>query len=102
MPHYFATYDIKSVPSDPHSKVRSEASSFGWYTFETDYQGDHSKLPNTCIEGQFDNLLHAQQRFHALINEARHLSSDGLILEKHIIMEIGEYIFVSDELVRKL
>ncbi len=91
------TYDVQKTNPDPHGVIRSESHNFGWYATWDDYKGVHSKLPNTTFIGSFNDLNSAIEAFYNLINRARTLNSGVLNLEKHLVCEMSQWIFASNE-----
>ncbi len=96
MPKFLAVYDVKKTPNNPHSAVTAAALNNGWFVWILATNGTKSRLPNTTLDGMFDNYAAAERAFLATIAEAR-IKVGVVIVEKFAIAEYHDIHFDSDE-----
>jgi hypothetical protein len=56
MPSFIATYDLKETNPDPHVTFLAEARKRGWNYWIRSSTGLWYRLPNTTLQGDFNNL----------------------------------------------
>lgn len=96
MPQFLATYDLKETATKPHAAVRDAAVQSGWFLWVLASNGLKYKLPNTTLDGIFDNYASAQQAFDLAIRRAA-AKVGPIDVEKWVIVEYTNSHFNSDK-----
>jgi hypothetical protein len=96
MPTFIASYDLKKTDPDPHGEFLNQSRNHGWNYWILSGQHGWYRLPNTTLEGTFNNLEEAINAFIATRSAIAVAIGIPVVLEKWIIVEYGNNRFDSD------
>ncbi|WP_146101364.1 hypothetical protein [Bradyrhizobium sp. AC87j1] len=94
MPTFVASYDLEKTNPDPHGEFLKQAQQYGWKTWILSNGNIWHHLPNTTLEGTFDNITIARNAFNAAMVATAKVKP--IVVEKWIIVEYGNNLFDSD------
>jgi hypothetical protein len=87
MPSFIATYDLKETNPDPHSKFLAQARNHGWNYWILSSNGFWYRLPNTTLEGTFDNLEVAVRALQSTRDATQAEMGIPVTMEKWIVAQ---------------
>jgi hypothetical protein len=97
MPIFIASYDLTETRPDPHQTFLEKAEKRGWSVW---IQGNAEwhRLPNTTLEGTFDNRDDATAALKAAKADTEKAIGIAVTMEKWIVVQYSGATFVSDDM----
>jgi hypothetical protein len=96
MPTFIATYDLKETNPDPHSTFLAQSRKHGWNYWILSSANTWYRLPNTTLQGIFDNQDAAVAALKATRAATEKEMNKVVTMEKWIVAAYSTSNFGSD------